>query len=115
MTGNLFDREASNAARDDALERVEEHASPAWKQLAYEAGKWVARMRVDFTADDIVARMLDVNDELAIAVHEPRAMGAVMQKLKADGVIVPTDRFRNSERKSTHSSPRRIWKAAPSL
>lgn len=110
---SLFDQDLGNKLRDAGIAQADSHAPVAWKALADDAGRWCARMRVTFTSDDVWARMVDVDSELALSVPEGRAMGGVMQRLKKSGVIdFANEMPRPSARPSLHSSPRRVWKAA---
>lgn len=94
-------------ARDEALERVEYNAHREWLSCAYAAGKHIASYAEPFTADDI-RHMMEVHYP-GVTTHEPRAMGAIMNKLKRAGVITPTDRFIPSTRKERHNGPIRVW------
>ena len=95
-------------ARDDALERVESNAHKEWLSCANAAVRHLAGYSVSFTADD-VRHQMEVHYP-NVTTHEPRAMGAVMNRAKRAGIIVPTDVFIASDRPERHRGPIRVWK-----
>lgn len=103
---NLFDAAEGERRRDVALAQVELNADDRWMEAAEAAVRFCARTMDDFTSDDVWARLSGVP-----APHEPRAMGAVMRRLAKDGVVVRTDRTRDSERPEAHRGPKRVWVA----
>jgi len=110
MTDQLtFDDTASAVARDHAIQRVDQHAEPDWKEHAYTAVLETAREQPDgFIVDDVWPRIPDTVE----APHELRAMGAVMRRAQRDGMIVPTRDFLLSARVTAHRNPRRVWRSA---
>jgi hypothetical protein len=106
MQMRLFDGPMARAARDTALAQVEDHASPAFLAAAEVALYVVAKRSPTLTTDD-VWRELDGRNE----PHEPRAMGPVMMRGKANGWIVPTPSVENSEMVDCHSRPKRVWQS----
>lgn len=94
--------------RDKALAQVERAADDAWKEAAHEAGLRVAGRMYELTTDDVWEEMRGTE----ASTHENRAMGAVMQRLRREGVIAPTDRHRKSVRPECHSNPKRVWRRA---
>jgi hypothetical protein len=101
----LFDDQA--AARDNAIDRAEEHADVAWRQAAYDSGRRLAAIRATLISEDIFASMAGTG----LATHEPRAMGAIMRRLHKDGLIEPTDRFVTSPSPVGHKRPSRVWRS----
>jgi hypothetical protein len=95
------------AQRDEALERVDRHADDTWKATVEAVVIHLARMRPTFTADDVWAYLAAHHD---VSTHEPRALGAVLQKLTKSGKIKPTGGFAPSKRR--HAAPIRLWSAA---
>jgi hypothetical protein len=93
-------------ARDEAIDRVDRNADRDWMEVAYETGVRLARSRESFTSAEIFDAMPS-----AATTHEPRAMGAVMRKLKRDGVVVATDRFVTSSSLLAHGRPSRVWRS----
>jgi hypothetical protein len=102
----LFDAALGEQERDHAIDRVEENADALWLAVAYNAVLDCARLHPwGFTTDDVWAR-------IGGPPREPRAMGAVMRRAKADGVIVPLDEWRLTARASAHRRPCRVWRRA---
>jgi hypothetical protein len=94
--------------RDDAIARVEANADPAWKALAYDAVIEVARTHVTFTTDEVWFVLAERNVR---PPHEPRAMGAVMQRAKREKVVRATPEFRETTRPQAHCAPVRVWES----
>lgn len=92
-----------------AILQVHLNADAKWEQYALASIAIVASAHSEFTADEVAAQM--AKNPAAPITHEPRAMGAVMLKAAAEELIAPTDDFKNSERSSTHNSPRRVWRS----
>jgi len=103
----LFDPVQAEAAADEALARVEAHADPDWKDRAYAIIFELARVRVEFTTDDVWREL----GQAGVDTHEPRALGALMRQAAADHVIAPTDRYKPSSRVVCHGRPVRIWRS----
>lgn len=104
LTPNIFDWHAAQIARDAAIEQVGANASVWWMDNALAAIRQCARALPEFTTDD-VWRVLGQSEGM-----ENRAMGAAMRKAAQDGIITPTDRYRNSEQVSCHGRPKRLWR-----
>jgi len=98
-----FDGEESRALRDVALERVE-RASRAWQEKAIAAIRNVARRRKTFLVDDVWLEDLE-------QPREGRAMGAAIRRALSEGIIERTEEFRPSARRTSHSTPRRVWRS----
>lgn len=94
--------------RDEAIQQVEEHADPDWKDVAYRVVATLTETMSEFTTDDVWYEL----QRSPNSTHEPRALGAVMRRAARDGLIVPTDRYRESTRPICHRSPKRVWRAA---
>jgi hypothetical protein len=101
-----LDGALAELARTNALQRVDDHADPDWRNVAYQCVVAVARRCAAFTTDEVL-------DELAkhpaISTHEGRALGPVMMRAQRAGVIVITDRFVKSEAVSRHCASKRVW------
>lgn len=93
--------------RDEAIQRVNAHADPDWKDTAYATGYRIASCQESLLSEDIWQALSDQG----VHTHEPRAMGAVMRRLHADKVIQPTDQFVKSPSPLGHGRPSRIWKS----
>lgn len=94
------------AAREEAINRVDAHANPDWKHVAYVTAIRVATSRRFFTSEDVW-------DALSgdVATHEPRAMGAVMRRLRKERIVEPTDQFITSTSPLGHGRPSRVWRS----
>lgn len=95
------------AQRDEAMGRADRHADAEWKATAEAVIIHLARMRPTFTADDVWHHL---TTHCNVETHEPRALGAILKKLTADGTIKPTGGFAPSKRR--HAAPIRLWTAA---
>jgi hypothetical protein len=106
----LCDEEGSQAAKAEAIKRVDDHADPAMKKQILGAIRLVATVREELTTDHVWEALAAAGyDTRGI---EPRLMGALMLKAGRAGWIRPTDRFEPSKRKAAHRGPKRIWKSA---
>lgn len=95
-------------ARDLAMANVDAGTSDDWKELAHLAGEAVARRQHYLTSED-VRDMLDRHN-----VPEPkehRAIGPVMRRLAAAGVIRQTDRHTRYTRRSRHTGMTYLWES----
>jgi len=100
----LFGEEGPSAAqaRDEAIARVEEHAPIDWMEQARRTVLRLSEGRAFFTSDDVW--------EILGSPPEPRALGAVMQRLSREGKIQATREWRQSVRPECHARPVRVWK-----
>lgn len=101
-----LDGALADLSRTDALQRVDDHADPDWREVAYQCVIAVAKRCATFTTDGVI-------DELAkhptVSTHEGRALGPVMMRAQRNSIIVSTDQFVNSEAVSRHRAPKRVW------
>lgn len=97
----LFD--AARAAAEGAIQRVDEHADPLWKEHALEAVRRTAELLPDFISDDV----WEVGG--LAGTREDRALGPVFLRAKRNGWIVKTDRVRPSVR--SHLSGKPVWRS----
>jgi hypothetical protein len=95
---------SAEVARDEAVARVEEHASADWLAAAATAVGMLAMFYPEFTTDDVWECLVEVE-----ATHEPRALGPVMMKAARRGLIRKTDRVQNSRRPQCHARPVAVW------
>ena len=102
-----YDATAAAAARDEAMERVEEHADDAVLAAADTAVKYLASTRDEFTIDAVQYLL----DQQGLAFREPKALGPVMRRAALAGLIEGTDRWVNSVRVSNHRRPVRVWRS----
>jgi len=101
---NLMDLIA--AERDDAINKVEAHANPEWNEVAYLTAKRVAASKHYFISEDVWDALPS-----DIGTHEPRAMGAIMRRLRKEKLIEPTSQFVTSPSPLGHGRPSRVWKS----
>lgn len=92
-------------ARDEAIERVEEHAKSSWIAEATRSVMDLARKGREFTTDDVWKALRSTG----VTTPEPRAMGAVMRRLAKSGVIRNTRRTVESDRPECHRRPVTVW------
>ena len=93
--------------RDEAIERANDHANQEWKSLARSAVVFLAETGRPFTTDDV----WDLLDALPVKTHEPRALGAIMQKAAKDGLIRSSGPYVKSRRPECHRRPVAVWEA----
>lgn len=103
-----FDALLAEQARDAAIERVDAHADPDWRDVAYRCVVNAARRLETLTTDDVIAELTHYP---AITTHEPRALGPVMMRAARDNIIAATDRFIKSEAVSRHRAPKQVWRS----
>jgi hypothetical protein len=104
MQPSLFDQPTADAARDEAIARVDAHASPNWKAEALEAVRSLCERQPEFIADDVWETGLP-------RPAEGRALGAVMMRATRLGFCVGTNEFRKSAQVQCHSNYRRVWRS----
>ncbi len=111
---NLFDAATGEAAKEEAITRVEASASRAWLDQAWQAVGYAAEVArtvgSDVTTDDVweTLSLMDSAPEL----HEPRAMGPVMRRAVREGLLRPTSIFRPSAMPQNHRRPVRVYEVA---
>lgn len=91
---------------DEALIAVEIAADPEWFATCEEAVRTLAKRNDRFTTDDV----WDLLDGSGVSTKEPRAMGAVVRKIAAEGVIASTGEYWLSRRPESHRRPMRVWR-----
>lgn len=100
-------RSPAQRAGDEAVARVERHATGEWKVAARAAVLAVAAHRDAFTTDDVWALLERAN----MQPREPRALGPIMRRAVREGVCVATDIYRESTRVACHGRPLRVWRS----
>jgi hypothetical protein len=93
------------AARDEAIDRVEANANSEWNHVAYVTAMRLASITEVFTSNDVWDALTHVT------THEPRAMGAVMRRLRKENIIEPTSQFITSTSPVAHGRPTRVWRS----
>lgn len=101
----LFDR--AEAAKQQGMKASYDHADTDWKKAAAKRINWLAEHRREFTADDVMEYL----DAKGIFTSDSRALGGVMGTANREGLVAPTDKFRQSRRLSRHRAPIRIWES----
>lgn len=95
------------AARDEALDRVDRNADERWKTYAYDVVRYLCDTQRTFSTDDV----WDILDDADVTTHEPRALGAVVQRAKRDGLCRPTGNYVQSTRPECHARPVAVWES----
>lgn len=105
-----FDYSAADAAKAEAMERVDVSASELWKRRMHECIRLVAIMYWRFTSDHVYELAVDLG--WWDGTHEKRALGPRMQEAAKAGFCKPADCAPvKSCRASLHGSPRRVWES----
>ena len=95
-------------AADEAIEAAGRNAHPEWVRIATRAVLYAAKRNPQgFTTDDVWALLEDRQGP-----KEPRALGAILRRLKGQGRIVSTGTYRKSSRTACHGRPVLIWRAS---
>lgn len=89
-------------ARDEALGRVQGAAPAPWLGAARQAVRDLAATGREWSSDDVWATLPHP--------PEPRALGAVIRQMAAEGVIESTGRTKPSERPDCHARPVQCWR-----
>lgn len=103
MTDNGTPHEGEMRAQE-GIERAYAHAQEEWLAWAQAAVLACADTLAYFTSDD-VQRLIPEG----VTTREPRALGGVMRRAKARGLIYPTADFALSDRPVCHRNPKRVW------
>jgi hypothetical protein len=103
----LFDVEEAHRQRDEAMERIEEHASDEWKSMVMDGLLALARSMEEFTSDDLLVHLGDPAGD----VHDMRALGPMFRRANSYGWISATKRFVPCKRPSRHGAPIRVWES----
>jgi len=89
-----------------AVNRSWENANPLWKNEVRQAIAYCIRNLGEFTSDDVWSYL---KDNGTATTAEPRALGSLIREAKADGLIIATGRYRQSNRPECHQNPKMIW------
>lgn len=93
----------AKAARDEAMQRVDDHAEEDWQTRALDALHTIALRQRTLLANDVW--------ELVERPHEPRATGPLMMKAKKEGWIEATDSYMPVPSVKSHAAPVRVWRS----
>ena len=102
-----FDDYLARQARDDAMAQADENADAAWKRVAREAIRQVAKTHREFTSDAVLE--IIEGHQPPVWTHEPRALGPIIMQAMRDGLIQRTDRVVKSCDVSRHAAEKRVW------
>lgn len=95
---------AAKVARNDALATVSAHAPEGFQEEALLAVRQAAAAHDTLIVDDVWTY-------LGSKPFEARAIGPVMARARALGIIAPTNEFRASAQPQCHANPRRVWRS----
>ena len=104
----MFSKQQGEAARDEAIQRVEEAADEDFKSAAIEVIEFVARTTPRFTTDRV---WYFITKRGITPPREPRVLGALMRKAAGRGWIEATNEHRLSTKSSNHRRPIRVWRS----
>jgi len=96
---------AAQAAKEEAMERVELHADEDWKMAAEVAVRLVARRGRPFTTDEVVELLTQSN----VTTHDLRALGPIMRNALREGLVEESGLWRKSSLVSCHRRPKAVW------
>jgi len=94
----------ARADRDEAMERVEKHASPEWKAAA-QAAVFKAATELEFLTSEDVIRRIDPKAK----THTLKALGPTMKSAAKDGWIVKANKVVPALRR--RMTPINVWKS----
>jgi len=105
----LFNAAKGEAAKEEAITRVEANASRRWLDAAYRALQRCSEAPWSdegVSSDDVWMRLraLEMPEP-----HDPRAMGPVMRRAVREGLLRPTSTFRPSAMPQNHRRPVRVY------
>jgi len=98
----------AQAAKEEAIRRVEDNADRSWLDEAWSAVRVVAERRMEFTTDAVhgLLQAWEVPEP-----HEPRALGPIMQRAIKRGICVPTGVYRPSVRPACNCRPIMVYRS----
>lgn len=99
---SLFDPLAGAAGKEKGMADAARGAGEPWLAWARAVVLQVASSRLSFTSDSVWAAGL-------AKPREPRALGAVMNKLAREGLIRKTGTWTTTTQASRHNAPVTVW------
>lgn len=106
---SIWDAARGEAAKEEAISRVERNASRAWLDEAYGILLTLCmEPGATYINTDDVWQFLHRRG--VPAPHEPRAMSAVMRRGVSEALIVPTSQFNPSMLSQNHRRPIRLYR-----
>lgn len=104
--------EGATQARDAAMDQVEEHATPAWKEAAKQAVYRVCLGRASFLVDDVWPEFERVEGEFAYTgTRDKRAMGPMIIVCSKEGWCESSNTRMPSAIVGNHKNWRTLWKS----
>jgi hypothetical protein len=100
-----FDADEGKRRRDDGMAVALHNTDVRWKAAADQAIRDLAEAGVEFTAEDVRARV-------GVLAAPPQALGAVFNAARRAGTIVPVG-YATATRAERHGGLLRVWKGAP--
>jgi len=104
MDRRIYSKQQGEAAREDAIDRVEVSAGEQWMEHAMAAIRTVARSSPTFTTDNIWPLVQDPPSDV-------RAMGAAMRRAVRLGLCRRTEQTIRSLRSKCHRRDVRVWRS----
>ena len=104
MTPSEFSPELGRALAKAAIQRVRQHANPAWMAAAKSAVERIARSQPRFATDD-AKRIMEPGHQ----THELRAWGPVVTWAERELLCRPEAAHKPSQRTVSHVRPQRVW------
>ena len=93
----------------EAVEASWAAADAEWKAIALQTVYDLARRRRTFIAEEVSEVMATTHPH--VRTREPRALGAVMRRAQADGIIEATGNYVTTRRSTRNASPVRVWRS----
>jgi hypothetical protein len=109
MSKTIFDPQLGAHLATEGAQISWDHSAETFKDTARQTILDVARMRLDFTTDDII-RWVETHN--LPAPDNNSAWGHIIKQLAKNGHIVFTGNYRTSARANAHSKPLRVWRRA---
>lgn len=109
-----YDYKVSGAEKAEAINRVDRHANPRWKEAAFEALISVCFTTPRFIVDAVWLAM-EVREGVPFTyngTHDPRAMGGILPKGKRLGLCRKVKgQHRESKRRGCHHNLTQLWES----
>lgn len=109
MTKTIFDPVLGAHLAEQGAQISWHYSAETFKDTAAQTVLDVARMRHDFTTDDIIRWAKTHNRPMP---DNNSAWGHIIKHLAKTNQIIFTGNYRTSERANAHSKPLRIWRRA---
>jgi len=107
MSKTIFDPQLGAQLAEEGAQISWAYSAETFKDTARQSILDVARMRADFTTDDIIRW---VETHRRPTPDNNSAWGHVIKQLAKEGAIIFTGNYRTSARANAHSKPLRVWR-----